>query len=87
MLLSLRSNEQIGGKFVKENLKFAWIASWFALVGQLMIFTIISIITGEWRYLMWSFMAAMIAGVPSIIHTWQAQKKADMQDKEDERNL
>ncbi len=43
MHLSLRLNEQMGGKFVKENLKFAWIASWFALVGQLMIFTIISI--------------------------------------------
>ena len=72
---------------MKEKLKFAWIASWFALVGQLMIFMSISIITNDWRYLMWSFIAAMMAGVPSMIHTWQAQKKANQEHKKDERSF
>lgn len=61
---------------MKENVKVAWIASWFALVGQLMIFMSIAIIANDWRYLMWSFIAAMMAGVPCMIHTWQTQKKA-----------
>ncbi len=30
---------------------------------------------------MWSFMAAMMVGVPNIIHTWQAQKKSDKEQK------
>lgn len=60
---------------MKKNLKFAWIASWFALVGQLLYFTGVSFFTGEWRYVMWSFMVSMIAGVPSIINTWRLQKK------------
>ena len=47
---------------MKENVKVAWIASWFALVGQLMIFMSIAIIANDWRYLMWSFIAAMMAG-------------------------
>ena len=84
MHLSLRSNEHLGGKSMKENLKFAWFASWFALVGQLLIFTIISLITDDWRYLMWSFMAAMMAGVPSMIHTWQAQKKVKQEIKKED---
>lgn len=62
---------------MKENLKLAWVASWFALVGQLLIFTIISLVTGDWRYVMWSFMVAMLVGMPNIIRTWQAQKKAN----------
>lgn len=60
---------------MKENLRFAWIASWFALVGQLVFFLGVSIYTGEWRYLMWSFIVSMSAGLPSIINTWQAQKR------------
>jgi len=60
---------------MKKNLKFAWIASWFALVGQLLYFTGVSFFTGEWRYVMWSFMASMIVGVPSMINTWQLHKK------------
>ncbi|WP_462405249.1 hypothetical protein [Gracilibacillus sp. Marseille-QA3620] len=62
---------------MKENLKFAWAAVWFALIGQLLIFMGISLYTGDWRYIMWSFIAGMMAGVPGLINTWQAQKKAD----------
>jgi len=32
---------------MKENLKFAWIASWFALVGQLVFFMGVSIFLQE----------------------------------------
>jgi len=60
---------------MKENLKLAWIASWFALVGQLVYFIGVSIYTGDWRYVMWSFMVSMIAGVPSMIRTVQKQKE------------
>ncbi len=62
---------------MKENLKFAWIGSWFALGGQLVFFIGVSIFTGEWRYAMWSFMVSMLAGVPSMITTWRAQKKTN----------
>lgn len=62
---------------MKENLKFAWIASWFALVGQLVFFIVVSVITGDWRFVMWSFMVSMLAGVPSMIRTFQSQKKAN----------
>lgn len=64
---------------MKENLMLAWIASWFALVGQLVFFIGYSLFTGEWRYVMWSGMVSLVAGVPSIINTWRAQKKANNQ--------
>ncbi|MYL65461.1 hypothetical protein GLW07_19050 [Bacillus hwajinpoensis] len=60
---------------MKENLKLAWFFSWFALVGKLVFFIGVSFFTGEWRYVMWSFMVSMVAGVPSLIRTWQAQKR------------
>ncbi|MFG6494812.1 hypothetical protein P8610_05600 [Fictibacillus sp. UD] len=63
---------------MKENLLAGWIAAWFALVGQLVFFTIVATYTGEWRYVMWSFIVSMAAGVPSMIHVWQAQKKANL---------
>ncbi|GLB60129.1 hypothetical protein [Cytobacillus sp. NCCP-133] len=63
---------------MKANLKFAWIVSWFALVGQLLFFIGVSLYTGDWRYAMWSFMVSLLAGVPSMINTWQAQKKANV---------
>lgn len=66
---------------MKENLTLAWIAAWFALVGQLVFFIIVALITGEWRYVMWSFIVSMSAGVPSMIFTWRAHKKAN--DKEE----
>lgn len=62
-----------------KNLKLAWVLSWFALVGQLVYFIGVSIFTGDWRYVMWSFMVSMIAGVPSIIQTWRLQKKREQQ--------
>ena len=62
---------------MKENLKFAWIASWFVLVGQLVFFIGVSIFTGEWRYVMWSFIVSMSAGIPSMINTWRTQKKVN----------
>ncbi|WP_374056030.1 hypothetical protein [Rossellomorea sp. FM04394] len=64
---------------MKQNLRLAWIASWFALVGQLGFFIGVSLFTGDWRYVMWSFIVSMMAGVPSMIRTWQEQKKADTQ--------
>jgi len=62
---------------MKQNLKIAWIASWFALVGQLAIFVGVAIFTTNWLFVMWSFMVTMIVGVPSMINTWRAQKKAN----------
>ncbi|ELK46536.1 UNVERIFIED_CONTAM: hypothetical protein N8J90_11970 [Halobacillus marinus] len=59
---------------MKENMTFAWIASWFALVGQLLFFLIVSLLTGNWMYAMWSFVVSMAAGVPSMIRTWQRSK-------------
>jgi hypothetical protein len=64
---------------VKENLKLAWIASWFALVGQLVFFIGVALFTEDWRYVMWSFMVSMAAGVPSMMSTWLAQKKINEQ--------
>ena len=63
---------------MKENIRFAWFATWFALVGQLVFFLGVSIFTGEWRYVMWSFMVSLLAGVPSLINTWQAQKRINL---------
>ncbi|REJ10918.1 hypothetical protein [Halobacillus trueperi] len=62
---------------MKENLTFAWIASWFALVGQLAFFIVVALFTGEWRYVMWSLLVSLSVGVPNMIRTWQAQKKAN----------
>ncbi|KGX85914.1 hypothetical protein [Pontibacillus marinus] len=63
---------------MRKNLKLAWIASWFALVGQLLYFFGVSIFTGEWRYVMWSLMVSVIVGIPSMIRTWQTHKKRDL---------
>lgn len=60
-----------------KNLKLAWIASLFALVGQVVYFFGVSLYTGNWSYLMWSIFVSMVVGVPSIIRTWQAQKKVN----------
>jgi hypothetical protein len=60
---------------MKENLTFAWIASWFALLGQLLFFICVALYTGQWMYVMWSFVVSMSVGVPSMIRTWQATKK------------
>ncbi|TMU87241.1 hypothetical protein FGG79_03650 [Bacillus sp. BHET2] len=62
---------------MKENLTLAWIASWFALVGQLAFFIVVASLTGEWRYIMWSFIVSMSAGVPCMILTRQAQKRGN----------
>jgi len=62
---------------MKENLKVAWIASWFALLGQLAIFIGFSLLTGNWRFAMWSFMVSMVVGIPSIISTYKSQKIAN----------
>ncbi len=50
---------------------FAWIASWLALVGQLIFFMEVALLTGDWRYMMWSFMISIIVGMPSIIGTYK----------------
>ncbi|MBN9654011.1 hypothetical protein J0K78_07025 [Halobacillus sp. GSS1] len=61
---------------MKENLTFAWIASWFALVGQLAFFVVVALITGDWRYVMWSLLVSLSVGVPNMIRTWKSQQKA-----------
>ncbi len=50
---------------------FAWIASWLALAGQLVFFMGVALFTGDWRYMMWSFMISIIVGIPSIIGTYK----------------
>ncbi|WP_336769964.1 hypothetical protein [Bacillus bombysepticus] len=62
---------------MKGNLKVAWMASWFALLGQLVIFLGVSLLTGNWRFVMWSCMVSMIVGIPSIISTHKIQKIED----------
>ncbi|BCB03968.1 hypothetical protein [Bacillus sp. KH172YL63] len=62
---------------MRENLQLAWIASWFALVGQLGLFIVVAVITGDWRYIMWSLIVSMMAGVPGMIQTWRAQKRVN----------
>ncbi len=51
--------------------------SLFALVGQFLYFLIVSLYTGEFRYMIWSFMVSMIIGVPSLIKTLQKTNKGD----------
>ncbi|WP_456273689.1 hypothetical protein [Bacillus sp. AK031] len=63
---------------MEKNLMFAWVASWFALAGQLAFFIGVALYTGDWRYVMWSFMVSMMAGVPSMIHTGREQRKLNM---------
>ncbi|WP_221565370.1 hypothetical protein [Alkalihalobacillus sp. TS-13] len=63
---------------MKENLTLAWVASWCALVGQLVFFIGVAFFTGEWRYILWSFIASMMAGVPCMMLTWKSQKKANL---------
>ena len=70
---------------MKENLRFAWIAIWFALVGQLLFFIGVSLWTGDWRFLMWSFMVSMMVGIPSYINTSNAQKKVNSKILETDR--
>ncbi|MBY0122274.1 hypothetical protein [Bacillus sp. S/N-304-OC-R1] len=62
---------------MKGNLKWAWTVSWLALVGQLVVFLGISIFTGNWLFVMWSFMVSLLIGIPSMMNTWKAQKKTD----------
>ncbi|HLS36464.1 MAG TPA: hypothetical protein VK061_09515 [Bacillota bacterium] len=60
---------------MQRNMRFAWIASSFALVGQLFIFIGISLYTGDWHYAMGSLIVSISMGIPSILWTWQSQKK------------
>lgn len=48
---------------MKENVTLAWIAIWFATVGQLLFFVGLSIYTGEWGYAIWSFWVAVVIGI------------------------
>ncbi|KSU89476.1 hypothetical protein LZP85_08715 [Priestia flexa] len=47
---------------MKEHLRLAWFASWFAFIGQVLVFLCVALFTGEWRYLLWSFLISMTAG-------------------------
>ncbi|AEN89721.1 hypothetical protein BMWSH_2839 [Priestia megaterium WSH-002] len=31
----------------------------------------VALLTGDWRYMMWSFMISIIVGMPSIIGTYK----------------
>ena len=59
---------------MKANNKLAWIVSWIS-VGQVLLFLVLSIITVNWMFLMWSFIVAMSVGVPNLIRTYQEIKK------------
>ncbi|KWU63903.1 hypothetical protein [Priestia megaterium] len=60
---------------MKENMMFAWIASWLALAGQLVFFMGVALFTGDWRYMMWSFTISIIVGIPSIIGTYKRNQQ------------
>lgn len=49
---------------------FAWIASWSARF-----FMGVALFTGDWRYMMWSFMISIIVGIPSIIGTYKRNQQ------------
>ncbi|MFP3888466.1 hypothetical protein HPB58_15720 [Priestia filamentosa] len=54
---------------MKKKLIFAWVASLFALFGQLLYFIGVSAFTEEWSYAMWSAVVSMVIGVPSMLRT------------------
>jgi formate hydrogenlyase subunit 3/multisubunit Na+/H+ antiporter MnhD subunit len=60
---------------MKEHLRLAWFASWFAFIGQVLVFLCVALFTGEWRYLLWSFLISMTAGLTGIVVTKNAAEK------------
>lgn len=60
---------------MKENLKRGLFASLFVLIGFPIIFTISSIVTGDWRYLLYSIGPILAAGLTSLMFTLNQMKK------------
>jgi hypothetical protein len=60
---------------MKENLKGGMFASLFVLIGFPIIFTVSSIVTGDWRYLIYSIGPILTAGLTSLIFTLHHMKK------------
>lgn len=67
----------LGAVKVKENFTIAWVAVWFATVGQLLFFVGLSLYTGEWGYAMWSLWVAVVIGIPTSVNTWRTQIKKE----------
>lgn len=60
---------------MKENVKAGLFASLFVLIGFPIIFTISSILTGDWRFLIYSIGPILAAGLTSLMFTLYHLKK------------
>lgn len=60
---------------MKENKRVALIASLFALIGIPIIFSTVSLYTGNWLFLTYSIMPALAAGLTGLIITILKIKK------------
>ncbi|MFE1244992.1 hypothetical protein ACFW35_12745 [Fictibacillus sp. NPDC058756] len=60
---------------MKENLKAGLLASLFVLIGFPIIFTVGSIVSGDWRYLIFSIGPILTAGLTSLLFTLHHMKK------------
>ncbi|TGB03426.1 hypothetical protein [Halobacillus salinus] len=58
-----------------ENNKLALFVSLFVLVGFPVLFLILSLITGDWSYLMWSIPPSILAGLTGLLFTLREMKK------------
>lgn len=60
---------------MKSNTKLALSISLFALIGIPLIFLCISLITGNWKFLLFSIFPAFLAGFTGLMATLQQIKK------------
>lgn len=60
---------------MKENLNGGLFTSLFVLIGFLIIFTISSIVTDDWRFLIYSIGPILTAGLTSLLFTLHRMKK------------
>ncbi|MDM5248605.1 hypothetical protein [Lysinibacillus sp. G4S2] len=60
---------------MRENKRFALIASLFALIGLPIIFLTVSLYTGEWRFFIVSIAPSLTAGLTGLILTMQKVSK------------
>ncbi|RZT23453.1 hypothetical protein [Fictibacillus sp. BK138] len=60
---------------MKENVRAGLFASLFVLIGFPIIFTVSSIVTGDWRYLIYSIGPILTAGLTGLLFTLHLMKK------------
>lgn len=60
---------------MKSNTKLALSVSLFALIGIPVIFLCVSLITGNWKFLLFSIFPAFLAGFTGLTTTLQQMKK------------